>query len=216
VNVLILGASGATGQHLVDQALALGHNVTAFVRDSARLTKKHAALRVVVGDVMVPSTVDAPMAGQDAVLCALGNMPDRPADRARKQPKVPVCSVGTTHFIAAMNKYGVRRAVVETSTSIGSSRHTGRFGIASIVRLVLRDVMNDKEIQEQHLRDSGLDWTIVRPVRLNYAQALGRLESGDDLDWFPWSQATRADVAAFMLAALTDNATLRRAITVRN
>jgi len=216
VKVLIFGASGATGRHLVDQALDLGHAVTAFVRDPLRLPRQHAALRVVVGDAMAAADVDAAMQGQEAVLCALGTMPDRPADRDRRQPRVPVCSVGTANIIAAMTRDGARRIVVETSTSLGSSRQTGRYGIASIVRLVLRDVMNDKEIQERNLMDSPLDWTIVRPVRLNYRPALGRLQSGDDLEWFPWSQATRADVAGFMLAALTDRSTLRRAITVRN
>ena len=216
VKVVIFGASGATGLHLVDLALDLGHTVTAFVRESRRLTKQHAALRVAVGDAMAAPDVDAAMAGQEAVLCALGNMPDRKADRDRQQPEVPVCSAGTANIIAAMEKHGVRRIVAETATSVGSSRRTGRFGIASIGRIALRDVMNDKEIQERHLMDSRLDWTIVRPVRLSDAPAVGRIESGDDLDWAPWSKVTRADVAAFMLAALTDKAALRRAITVRN
>ena len=216
MKLLIFGATGATGRLLVDQALELGHAVTAFVRDPARLHRSHPTLRQIVGDAMDAATVEGAVQGHDAVVCALGTSPEGKADRARRQPGVPVCSVGTANIVGAMDRHGVRRIVVESSTSVGESRKAGRWGAAAIVRLFLREVMDDKERQDEILKGSGLDWTIVRPAKLSNGPQTGRLKSGEGLAWSLASSASRADVAAFLLAALGDPATIGRAITVRN
>ena len=213
MRILIFGATGATGSQLVDQALARGHSVTAFVRDPARLTRTHPALLCVAGDVMDPATVNPALQGQEAVLCALGTMPEMKPDLPRRQPQVPVCSIGTRHIIDAMLRHGVRRIVVETSAGIGESRRTGRFGAAAIIRLLLRDVMADKERQEATLRASAVDWTIIRPVRLSDAARSGRVRCGDAIAWGLLSKISRADVAAVMLDCIADAATSKRAIT---
>ena len=216
MHILLFGATGATGRHLVEQALARGHVVTAFVRDPARLRVQHASLRHVVGDVMSPANVDAALPGHDAVLCALGTFPDAKGDAGRRQPKVPVCEVGTANIVASMRKAGVRRIVVESVACIGESRHTGRFGAGAIVHLAMPEVMQDHERQEAILKGSALDWTIVRPTKLKEGPAKGSLQSGEDLPWSLLSSVRRADVAAFMLDALTAGATVSRAFTVRN
>lgn len=143
MNILIFGATGAAGAHLVDQALERGHSVTPFVREPTRLKRTHTALRYVAGDAMDCSSLDPAVQRQDAVLCALGTMPESKADRVRRQCGVPVCSVGTQNIIQAMAAHEVRRIVVATSASVGQSLRTGRFGAGSIIRLLLRDVMED-------------------------------------------------------------------------
>jgi uncharacterized protein YbjT (DUF2867 family) len=214
MNILIFGATGGTGTHLVEQALQRGHSATAFVRDPARLTRTHPSLRCIAGDVMDAATVPAAVAGQDAIVCALGTMPESKPDLVRRQPDVPVCSVGTRNILQAMANHGVRRIVVETSSSIGESRRTGKFGAATIIRLLLRAVMADKERQEAIVRGSGLDWTIIRPVRLTDGARSGRVRCGDGIAWSLMSKVSRADVAAVMLDAVDDSGTLRRAISV--
>lgn len=216
MRLLIFGSTGATGLELVRQAMAQGHTVTAFLREPARLTISHPSLRPVVGDVMNATSVDAAMPGHEAVLCALGNFPEGKADADRRQRKVPVCSVGTGHIAGAMARHGPRRLVVESAASVGESRHTGRFGAGLVLRLVLGDVMADKDLQDEVLQRSALDWTLVRPPKLNNRPARGRLQSGEGLAWSMASKASRADVAAFMLAALNDETTSRRALTVRD
>lgn len=216
MQLLIFGATGATGQELLRQALAQGHAVTAFVRDPLRLATSHPALRHVVGDVMDAASVDDAMPGHQAVLCALGNLPEGKADADRRQRKVPVCSVGTAHIAAAMARHGLRRLIVESSASVGESRQTGRFGAGFVLRLLLGDVMADKDRQDAVLQSSALDWTLVRPPKLNNRPARGRLQSGEGLAWSLTSSASRADVAAFMLAVLSDTTTIRRALTVRD
>ena len=216
MDLLIFGATGATGQHLVRLALSSGHRVTAFVRDPDRLTATSPSLRKVVGDVLQPASVEAALPGHDAVLCALGTMPEAKADRPRRQPEVPVCSVGTRNILDAMSKHQCRRIVVQSSTSVGGSRATGSLGAGAFVRTVLRDVMNDKELQEAAIRASTSDWTIVRPVRMTDGLAKGHVQSGERLRWNLLSSVSRADVAAYMLAAVADPALLRKEVTIKS
>ncbi len=73
MKLLIFGATGGTGRQLVDQALAQGHEVTAFARNPENVTAKHDHLKVVQGNVMDATSVETAVAGHDAVLSALGN-----------------------------------------------------------------------------------------------------------------------------------------------
>lgn len=216
MNVIVFGATGATGRLVVQSALVAGHAVTAFVRDAKRLSTAHAHLRGVEGDVMDAMSVAAAVPGHDAVICALGTMPEGKADLARRQPGIPVCSVGTRHILAAMATCGCRRLVVESSASVGDSCAMGVLGAGHIVRLALRQVMADKEMQEAATMTSTCDWTIVRPVKLSNAPAKGSLKAGTGLRWHLASSATRADVADYMVRILSDRSTWRQAITLKN
>lgn len=213
MRVLVVGASGATGWHLVDQALQAGHAVTAFVRDPARLPLTHAALRVVAGDAMRRESLGPVVDGHDAVVCLLGAKPEG-VDAPRGQPGVPVCSAGTKHLIEAMTAAGVRRLVVVSSASVGESRGTGRFPAPWVLRTLLREVMADKEIQEAAVRGSGLDWTIVRPVKMTNGPRTGRAHVGPALQWGLGSKVSRADVAAAVLDTLSDANSIGAALTV--
>jgi uncharacterized protein YbjT (DUF2867 family) len=101
--VVVFGASGRTGRLLVEQALAAGHAVTAFVRDPARLPVTHARLRVVRGDVRDPQRVAEAVAGQDAVLSALGP----------NKPEFDAMALGARHILAAMGRHGVRFGIAQ-------------------------------------------------------------------------------------------------------
>ncbi len=73
MKLLIFGATGGTGRALIEQALQQGHNVTAFARNPAKVTIKHERLKIAQGNIFDRHAVDAAVAGQEAVLCALGN-----------------------------------------------------------------------------------------------------------------------------------------------
>jgi uncharacterized protein YbjT (DUF2867 family) len=214
MRLLIFGATGATGRQLVKQALDSAHQVTAFVRDTSRLATQSEQLRSVTGDVMNAAAVDAAIPGHDAVLVALGTMPEDPQDRSRRQPSEPVCSVGAAHITASMLRHGVRRVVIESSLAIGSSRSNSRLGAASVVRWALKDVMQDKERQETIVRNSNLDWTIIRPARLTNGRRSLHVQSGESLSWSLLSTVSRADVAALMLKSLGDDSTIRKALSL--
>src|SRR5450759_4592540 len=100
MNIVIFGATGGTGRHIIEQALDQGHKVTAFDRNPAALTLEHPNLSFIEGDVFNQAEVDAAVAGQDgrmAVICVLG---------VRPTTQAPVCSTGTENIIAAMQKAG--------------------------------------------------------------------------------------------------------------
>ena len=215
LTVTVIGASGATGRALVSSAVQRGWQVQAFVRDAARLPPDLAArCSVVVGDVMIPGSAHRAVQGADAVIVALGTMPDASSDAARRQPTIPVCSTGTRHIAETMRDCAVRRLIVISATSVGESRHTGSFGVGWVVRRVLRDVMNDKEPQDAIIRASATDWTIVRPVRLTNGAATGKVRAAVGLPWHWWSSISRADVAEFALDCMTNADSVGRAISV--
>ena len=216
MNVVVFGPTGSTGRLVVEFALAAGHVVTAFARDPKRMPLTHPNLRIVKGDAMDPASVASAVQGQDAVICTLGVKPQAKDDLGRRQPGVPVCSVGTKNILAAMPLGQGRRLIVESSVSVGESYHTGSFGAGFMVKLALKEVMADKEEQEAAVRESDCDWTIVRPATLTFKRARGNLKAGTDLRWNITSTATRADVAEYMVKILDDPATYKKAITVRN
>ena len=214
-NVVVFGSTGSTGRLVVESALSVGHIVTAFARDPRRMSLTHPNLRLVKGDAMDPVSVASAVRGTDAIICALGAIPQAKADLGRRQPGVPVCSVGTRNILAAMPS-GRGRLIVESSVSVGDSYHMGSFGAGFLVKLALKQVMADKEEQEAAVRKSSCDWTIVRPATLTFKPARDNLKAGTDLRWNITSTASRADVAEYMVKILDDTTTYRKAITVRH
>ncbi len=141
LRVLVIGATGGTGRQLVQQALEQGHQVTAFVRDPAKLKIEHANLRVAKGDVLDYASVEAAMRGQSAVLSALGHK------RFFYPNKIQ--SNGMRNILRAMKACDVPRLICETALGIGNS--VGRLGLPHtffILPLILPFYMWDKLRQE--------------------------------------------------------------------
>jgi len=110
MKLVIFGATGATGQCLVELALAQGHDVTAFARNPLALTE-HEHLSIVRGDMFRPASVEAAVANQDAVLCAIGGH-DRLRVALSKQPRQKaLCTVGTSNILHAMKQYSLSRLI---------------------------------------------------------------------------------------------------------
>lgn len=197
--LLVVGATGGTGRQLVAQALERGHEVTALVRDPARLHVDHPHLRVVQGDVLDAAAVDRAVQGQDAVLSALGH--NRYFSPAR------ILSEGTRNIVRAMEAHGVRRFVCETSLGIGDS--AGRMGLyytLFVIPVILPFYFWDKTRQERIIEASTVDWVIVRPGALTNRQARGAVRHGRSVGHVLWTVSVpRADVAAFMLDQLTSD-----------
>lgn len=201
MNIVIFGATGSIGRHLVDQALAQGHRVTAFSRNPVAPAHTHRNLKLHAGDVLDPDAVSAAVAGQDAVLIALG------AGR-----KGSVRAPGTKNVIDAMMRHGVKRLVCETTLGAGDSRDVLNFFWKRIMfGLLLRPAFADHQRQEDRVTASELDWVIVRPAAFTDGPATGEYKEG-----FPATEQnltfriSRADVAEFMLRQLADDTWLRR------
>ncbi|MDQ2825152.1 MAG: SDR family oxidoreductase [Verrucomicrobiota bacterium] len=197
--ILIIGATGGTGRQLVQQALDLGHQVTALVRNPAKLETQHPNLRVIKGNVLDYAAVKSAMQGQNAVLSALGH----------KRWFYPnkILSEGTRNILRAMKECNVPRFVCESSLGLGNS--VGRLGLLFtflVVPLILPFVFWDKVRQEKLIEESEVDWVIVRPGVLKNSPARGKYRHGHNLGNFIWTvRISRADVADFMLKQLTDD-----------
>jgi putative NADH-flavin reductase len=197
VKVLIIGATGATGQILLREALAQGHEVTALARNPSAVAPEDPRLRVLEGNALDVSSVEAAVAGQEAVLSALGTRSSRPTT---------LFSESTHNVISAMNKHGVRRLVCITGIGVGDSKGHVGFLYDRIIRpFVVKNIYDDKERQEEAIKQSDdLDWVIVRPARLTDEPAKGEYKvflGGS----YKAKTISRADVADFMLAQLTDD-----------
>lgn len=205
---VIFGATGGTGQALVQQALDQGHFVTAFVRDPARLLIRHERLHLITGDVLNPDTLPNALQNQDAVLCALGRNPF---------VNDPVCSVGTRNILSEMARQGIRRIIVESSVGVGDSfARCGGFQ-KFLFQTLLRAYFADKAIQEQHIQaDNQANWTIVRPVALTNGPATDALRASTTVQFrgFDAPSVSRADVARFMLDQLDQPTFLRQCPTL--
>ncbi len=199
--LLIFGATGGTGRQLVEQALAQGYAVTAFARNPAAIPTKHVNLTIVQGDVMDCASVERAVQGQDIVLSAIGS----PANKIGT-----VRSDGTRTIIRAMEKAGVRRFICQTSLGYGDSRdvldRTPFYFKHLIVPFILRKGFADHALQEDYIKQSQLDWVIVRPGNLTDGNRTGVYRHG-----FPATdkavkvKVSRADVADFMLKQVRDD-----------
>jgi putative NADH-flavin reductase len=202
MQLVVFGATGGTGRELVKQALGHAHSVRAFVRNPERLKLVHHRLEVVTGDVHDAAAVGAAVAGQDAVLCALGVNERKPNT---------ILSDAMRTLVGAMATQGVRRLLFVSSLGVGDSAgQLGPLYNRILLPLLLKEIFADKETAEAVVRESPLDWTIVRPARLTDARLTGKYRSGPDAAhgrWFP--KIARADVADFMLNALERNLFVR-------
>jgi putative NADH-flavin reductase len=195
MKLVIFGSTGSMGHPLVVQALEEGHTVTAFARNPAKLEIEHANLTVVQGDVLDSASLEMAVDGQDAVLCSLG-----------AGAKGTIRSEGTRNIVRAMEKAGVSRFVCLSTLGVGKSRANLSFFWKHIMfGLLLRRAYADHVGQEGYVKESRLDWTIVRPGAFTDGNRTGVYRHG-----FPSSDKTikgrisRADVADFMLKQLTD------------
>lgn len=209
MKITIFGATGGTGRQLVQQALAAGHEVTAFVRDPARLNYQHGCLRIVQGDVTDPVAVEGAVTGAQAVISVLNTRGD-----AKGRP----ITQGTQNILAAMRKSGVRRLVFSAPPSARDTQDAPdlRYKLMiSLVKLAAREGYEDLVGSAQAVRASDVDWTIVRlPFPIEQPKT-GHVKVGY-LNKKSGTRISRGDAAAFMLEEVQESKYLRQAPVISN
>jgi uncharacterized protein YbjT (DUF2867 family) len=154
MRLLVVGATGALGRSVVDSALAAGHDVNALVRNPASASLP-AGVQVIRGDVLDAASIEPAVPGCAAVICALGTpSPRKPTTLLER---------GTANLVAAMTRAGVPRLVCVTLLGVGKSRPNTALLYRQVILRVLAPMVPDKENQEEVVRNSGLDWVLVRP-----------------------------------------------------
>jgi putative NADH-flavin reductase len=210
MRLVIFGPTGGTGRRLVERAIAEGHEVTAFARDPLRIAARHQRLEVVVGDAFDPESVRGSVAGNEAVISVLGSrQPSNPLYPHRPGDPDGVASASSQNIVAAMKEHGLRRFVCQTAWGVGESRQdpgfAGAFFMKVLVPPLLRDEYADKEEQEKIVRQSDLEWVIVRPMILTNGPWTNDYRAGVDLKPGRRPYISRADVADFLMRQLTDD-----------
>jgi putative NADH-flavin reductase len=192
MKIAIFGANGKTGILTVFQALDKGHHVTAFTRDPAKVTISHRNIRIVQGDILEYEKVRQVVEGQEAIISALGN---------DKKGRKTTLSEGTANILRAMEECHVRRFICMSAAGIFRNDAGFVFG-KIIIPLFLKQVYEDKIRQMNIIKQSNLEWVIIRPVGLTDAPKTGSYKITPDKP--ASSRIPRADVADFMLKLLTN------------
>ncbi len=194
MKLIIFGSTGSVGRHLVDQALKQGHTVTAFARTPTVLNITHPKLSLIAGDVFDSQAVADAIQTHDGVMITLGS--SKLTGNLRSQ--------GTKNIIHAMEKHGVKRLICQTTLGVGESRSNLNFFWKYLMfGILLRNVLKDHEVQEDTVKRSSLEWTIVRPAAFIDGPATGIYKQGfGSVEKKLTLKISRADVANFMLEQL--------------
>ena len=202
--ILVLGGTGGTGRAIVAQALARGHDVTVLARSPEKAGNLE-GVKIVAGDARDERALRQALKGQDAVISALGT----PASPFRE---VTLLSTATRALVAAMKAERVSRLVCITGMGAGDSRGHGGFVFDNVIYpLLLRKEYANKNRQEAIVRDSGLDWVLVRPSVLSNKPGGQPVRALTDLSGFHGGTIARTDVASFVLDQVGNDAWLHRA-----
>jgi len=207
MKLAVFGATGNTGIEIVRQALEQGHLVSAFVRDPARMPLEDERLTITTGDAFDPYSVAQAVQGQDAVVCALGAGSDL--------KKTTVRTTGTINIIRAMQEHQVKRLIVITAMGVGESWDDLSLFNKVFFATLLKNSRNDHEAQEAAVKESGLDWTIIRPSGLTDTPRTGVYEVGENIA-AKTSKIARADIADLIIKELAQEKLIGKAVTITN
>ena len=207
MNIIVFGATGSIGALTVLKLLENGHFVTAFARHPHALHLEHRNLKRVAGDVANPADVCLATAGSEAVIITLGSGNTR-SGRVRSE--------GTKQIIDAMQRYGIKRLVCQTTLGAGESWNNLNFFWKRIMfGVLLRPVFEDHERQEQLVKASDLDWTIVRPSAFTNATPKGALKVDISPDQRGLAlNISRTEVAEFLVTSITESWLLHRVVGI--
>lgn len=205
-NILVFGATGRTGTKFVTQALNRNYRVTAFVRDPSRLQIKNDNLTVFQGNILNPVDVDNSVEGQDIVVVLLAN---KTSDAVRKSNTI--ISEAMVNIIAAMKNQGIKRLLFVSSFGLN---HKIFWPEKIFIKTILKNIFADIPKQEELIKQSNLDWVIVRPARLVNEVKTGKYKMGQDIPIGLFSKISRDDVADFLVKNLENDSLIGKTITI--
>ena len=222
MKLTIIAATGGIGRQVLDQAVAAGHDVTAVVRNPQKLPS--ALARIVAADLASAdlAALRPAVEGADAVLSGLG---------ARSKAEAGVAWRGTQAVTQAMQAVGVRRIIAVSAAPVGTVASPARpepprrdpgDGLVMrnlaypVLRAAFREIYADLARMEDIARESDLDWTVVRPVRLTGKPETGRYRTAIGQNVRHGLFISRADVAHYMLRAIDEPDTFRQTVGIAN
>jgi putative NADH-flavin reductase len=210
MNIVIFGATGPTGQLLLQQGLSRDYDytITAVARRPEAIELHDDRLRVVRGDVLDAASVEQAIAGQDAVIAVFGT--------GYTFKPVTLYSMGTQNIVNAMEKLHIPRLVAVTSGGTSPAHDASEgFVFGRIIKPIIgRTLYADMRRMEQIVMVSSLDWTIARPARLINTVEIGKYRVAEAYGLPNGSTTSRADLADFLLREVQSNQHLRQGIAI--
>ncbi|HXS35993.1 MAG TPA: SDR family oxidoreductase [Flavipsychrobacter sp.] len=204
-NILVIGANGGIGKNTVSEALKAGHCVTALVRNKANLQIAHPNLKIIEGDIMLPETYEDALNNIQVVISAIGNKMDKPTT---------LYSEGNRNLLNAMKKKNVKRAFFISAAAIEISPAQSFF-VRLLTKYVVQKLFGngyaDQRIMEKLIKESDINWTIMRPPRMTDGPITGNYRYAINSFLKKCLTISRGDVAQFMINN-TDNPFTYKAI----
>jgi putative NADH-flavin reductase len=205
MRLLVLGATGRVGRLALEEALRRGHQVTALVRSPEKLADV-SAIKTVPGDALDRKAVAAAVAGQDAIIYALG---------AGNVRSTTLFSESTRVLLDEMQRQRVLRLLCVTGVGAGDTKGHGGFLYDWILYpLFTKGVYEDKNRQEVLIRDSQTDWTIIRPAPFRRRTPPGALRIVTRVDGVVLRRISVSEVATFLLDEVEQNRHIREAVFI--
>jgi putative NADH-flavin reductase len=195
--LLVIGANGGIGRQTVDQALSAGHWVTALVRNPAKLLFTHPNLRIVQADVTQPLSLLNLFAGHDVIISVIG------VSGGFSDPPTRLYSQGALNILREMKQSGLRRAFFISASAVETNPllpFFARLASKYIVQKLLANMYADLRLMERLVKETELDWTIVRPPRLTDSKVTGNYRMAVNRFLKNGLKISRADTAHFMLS----------------
>ncbi|MBI5450087.1 MAG: NAD(P)H-binding protein [Gammaproteobacteria bacterium] len=206
----LFGASGATGRAIIDQALHNGLKVRALVRAASSLAIRSPQLDIITGALLNREDVTATLTGCTTAICVFGPRPPY---------RDIFCAEATALIVEVMRGLSIRRLLCQTGGMIGDYRanRTWPFQLMTTAfNKRLPAIAADRAKQEQMVRDSGLDWTLIKPPRLTDGAARGTWRAGTGVRLGMLSSLTRTDLSAFVIDETLHNHHLHQAVFIKN
>jgi len=203
--VLLLGATGRTGKEVLYQALDRGYQVTALVRDSSKIVIQSPNLQILEGDTRIPSDLNQALAGCEVVISCLNI--SRKSDFPWSALRTPENFLSLTMrcLINACKERGIKRLIFTSAWGVGDSRpYTPGWFAWFIDNSNLSAAYMEHERQEAMVKNSGLDWTIVRPVGLVNSKKTKPVKVFLNNEGKPSITISRKDTARFLLDSISD------------
>jgi len=200
--IVVFGATGKTGRHVWRQALEQGHEVTVFVRSPQKIEQSDAKLHIVQGDVFDAEVVANAVANHDSAIVCLGST--SLSDKT-------TLTIGSKNIIDGMVRHNVGRLVILSAAGVTESWAQIGWLSRILFRTMLRNVFADHHTQEALVKESLLDWTIVRAAILKDEPTSGDYTVSNTAKV---SHINRADVADFLVNQVTETTYIKQAISI--
>lgn len=197
MKVLVAGANGQVGQHIVRLLAERDHRVQAMIRDQDQAQR----LRELGGEPVVADLegdVSHTVEGSDAVIFSAGGGPGSGAEK-----KETVDYGGASKLIQAAIEHGVNRYLMVSTVGAQDPENANE---------KMQPYLRAKARADEELKHSGLDYTIVRPGPLTDEQGTGRIDASTELG--RRKEIPREDVARTIVVALEQRNTVGKTFEV--